>query len=228
MSEYTKYNPLIAWRTIAANVVQLTREDEDIPSTYRITVAVIDTNDIGKGQKDDTCFFTDNSGIPYKIIDTDIDTIDVIDIFKTGLCPVGGKEGWVHKTAYKGYSHALPANLFWNLHKLAPQNNYKYAVSVLYQNDPNTRRVAFTNVNAPSIAYRGTLIDMDGVEFNPMEDYGQNPKFEVYQKTENGKYSRMNGTMEHQLIRSLVDGLIDSVNWSGTGELITGYYTISH
>lgn len=227
MSNYTKYNPLIAWRTIASSVRQLTREDENNPSTYRITVTVIDTNDIGQGQKDTTCFFTDNSGIPYKIIAIDTNTIDVIDIFKTGLCPVGGKEGWVHKSAYKGYSHALPANLFWNLHKLAPQNNYKYAMSVLWANDPNGRRVPFTDIMMPSIPdYRGELIDEDGVTFKPEEDYGQNPQFECWQLTEAGKYSRL--PIDPQITRSLTDGLIDSVLFSGTGEEITGYILIKN
>jgi len=123
----------------------------------------------------------------------------------------------------------LPSELLCRLHQTAASNNNKFAMSILYQNDPNTRRIAFTNVYSPEIAdYRGELTDMDGVVFKPMEDYGQNPKFDVFQLTETGKYSRMGGTMEHQIIHSLVDGLIDSVVWSGTGELITGYYTISH
>jgi len=155
--------------------------------------------------------------------------IYVEDIFRTGYCPKSEKEGWVHRSAYKGYSFVLPASLFWNLHPMAQSNNNKFAMSILWQNDPNARRVAFTNVMSPAIAnYRGTLTDMDGVVFKPEEDYGQNPKFDVFQLTETGRYSRMGGTMEHQIIHSLIDGLIDSVVWSGTGELITGYYTISH
>lgn len=227
-TDLTKYNTLIAWFTIAESVVQLTRQTVDDVATYRMTVKAIDPNNAGAGQKAANYTFTDNIGTPYKIIAIATNTIDVSDEFRQG-CPVGGKVGIVHKSAYKGYSIHLPAELLYRLHQTAASNNNKFAMSILWQNDPNARRVAFTNVNAPEIAdYRGELTDMDGVVFKPMEDYGQNPKFEVYQLTETGKYSRMNGTMEHQFIHSLVDGLIDSVVWSPTGELITGYYTISH
>lgn len=229
MADSTKYNPNVAWRTLAKDVFQLTRETVNDPATYRMTVSAIDTNDLGSGQKAIGYPFTDYFGTPYKIIGVDTNTIDVEDVFRTGYCPTSGKEGWIHKSAYKGYSFMLPANLFWNLHPLAQSNNNKFAMSILWANDPNTRQVAFINVNYPEITdYRGTLTDVNGIVFTPSEDYGQNPKFEVYQLTEAGKYSRMGGTMEPQKTVSLVDGLIDSVIWSGTGELITGYYTISN
>lgn len=227
MADSTKYNPDLAWRTLAKDVFQLTRETDDDPATYRMTVKPIDTNDIGQGLKEIGYPFTDNFGTPYKIIAVDTNTIDVEDIFRTGLCPTSGKEGWIHKSAYKGYSFMLPSNLFWNLHPLAQSNNNKYAMSILWGNDPNGRRIPFTNILQPTIAdYRSNLVDEDGVTFNPMEDYGQNPQLEFYQLNEDGTYSQL--FLGVNITRSLVDGLIDSIFASGTGELITGYILIKN
>lgn len=227
MADSTKYNPTVAWRTLAKDVFQLTRETVNDPATYRMTVKPIDTNDLGQGQKEIGYPFTDNFGTPYKIIAVDTNTIDVEDIFRTGLCPTSGKEGWIHKSAYKGYSFMLPANLFWNLHPLAQSNNNKYAMSILWANDPNGRRIPFTSVLMPSIAdYRSSLVDEDGVAFNPMEDYGQNPQFEFYQLNEDGTYSQL--FLGITITMSLVDGLIDSILASGTGEEITGYILIKN
>ena len=79
----------------------------------------------------------------------------------------------------------------------------------------------------PSITdYRSNLTDSNGVIFNPSEDYGQNPQFEVWQILEDGTYSNL--MLGANITRSLVDGLIDSVLFSGTGELITGYILIKN
>ena len=100
-------------------------------------------------------------------------------------------------------------------------------MSILWANDPNGRRITFTNILMPTIAdYRANLVDADLVIFNAMEDYGQNPQFEVWQFVEAGKYSRI--PIDPQITRSLVDGLINSVLFSGTGELITGYILIKN
>lgn len=227
MADSTKYNSSVAWRTLAKDVFQLTRETVDNPATYRITVKAINTNDIGQGQKEIGYPFTDYFGTPYKIIDLASNTIDVEDIFRTGLCPTSGREGWIHKSAYKGYSFMLTANLFWNLHQLAASNNNKYAMSILWGNDPNGRRIHFTNVLMPTIAdYRANLLDEDGVSFNPAEDYGQNPQLQVFQLLEDGTYSQI--FLGENITRSLVDGLIDSILFSGTGEEITGYILIKN
>lgn len=231
MDEFLKYKNKLAWRTMLSSVLKIQDATDSLYDRYDLKIMPIDINEngadlnnISPGQ-----FLKDNVGHVYLIISCNNSHIVVDDILRCGFCPNCGFIGVVYASAYKGFSIALSQDFNNYLDSKAITYTKSIENSIMWQNDPNTRRVAFTNVNAPSIAdYRGTLIDMDGVKFSPMEDYGQNPKFEVYQKTENGKYSRMNGTMEHQIIRSLVDGLIDSVNWSGTGELITGYYTISH
>ena len=226
MADLTKYKTLVAWFTLANNVVQLTRETEDNSATFRITVKYIDPNNIGKGQKAIGYTFTDWIGTPYKIIDVDTNTIDVEDIFRVG-CPVGGKVGIVHKSAYKGFSIHLPAELLCRLHQTAASNNNKFAMSILWQNDPNGRRIPFTNVLMPEISdYRADLVDADGVTFNPMEDYGQNPQFEVYQVLEDGTYSQL--FLGANITYNGIDGLIDSVLFSGTGEQITGFILIKN
>jgi len=226
MADLTKYNSLIAWFTLADNLVQLTRETVDDPATFRITVKAIDTNNIGQGQKTIGYTFTDWVGTPYKIIAVDTNTIDVEDIFRVG-CPVRGKIGIVHKSAYKGYSIHLPSELLCRLHQTAASNNNKFAMSILWQNDPNGRRIPFTNVLQPTIEdYRANLVDEDGVTFNPMEDYGQNPQFEFYQILEDGTYSQL--FLGINITRNALDGLIDSILASGTGELITGYTLIKN
>jgi len=226
MSDLIKYNPSIAWFTLADNLVQLTRETVDDTATFRMTVKPIDTNNIGQGQKAIGYTFTDWVGTPYKIIAVDTNTIDVEDIFRVG-CPVRGKVGIVHKSAYKGFSIHLPSELLCRLHQTAASNNNKFAMSILYQNDPNGRRIPFTNVLQPTIAdYRVDLVDEDGVTFNPMEDYGQNPQFDIFQILEDGTKSQI--FLGMNITTNEIDGLIDSVLFSGTGELITGYILIKN
>ena len=219
-----KYNQIVAWRTIAANVVQLTIPTVDDPASYRITVKPIDTNDKGQGLKEIGDVFTDFLGIPFPIIDTGINTIDVSDVFRHG-CPSSGNNGYIHKSAYKGFSLYLPSHAFKHLHPTALQTNNQYSMSILWANDPNARRIEFTNIDQPGIVdYRADLIDSNGATFNPMEDYGQNPQFEIYQELESGVHARI--PIDPVITKSLVDGLIDSVLFSGTGEEITGYLII--
>jgi len=226
MTDLIKHNPLVAWFTLADSLVQLTRETIDNPATFRITVKPIDTNNIGQGQKAIGYTFTDWVGTPYKIIAVDTNTIDVEDVFRVG-CPVRGKVGIVHKSAYKGFSIHLPSELLCRLHQTAASNNNKFAMSILWQNDPNGRRIPFTNILQPEISdYRVALVDEDGVTFNPMEDYGQNPQFDIFQILEDGNYSQV--FLGMNITRNGIDGLIDSVLFSGTGELITGYILIKN
>ena len=231
MDEFLKYKNRLAWRALIGNVLKIQDATDLLYDRYQLPIKPIDINENGANFYDITtdCFLRDNVGHIYSIVEITDTKIIVDDILRCGFCPNSGFIGVLYSSAYKGFSIALSQDFNNYLDNKAISYTKSIENSIIWQNDPNTRVVAFNNVNAPSIAnYRGKLIDINGVEFIPMEDYGQNPKFEVYQKTEDGKYSRMNGTMEHQIIRSLIDGLIDSINWSGTGELITGYYTISH
>lgn len=172
MTDATKYNPTVAWHTIVSNVFQLTRETTDNPATYRVTVKSTNPNDIGRGQVDEECYLTDYLGIPYTVIATGTGTIDVEDSFRTKYCPTNNKMGIIHKSAYKGYSLYLPSSSFVGLHKIAQSNNNKYAMSILWRNDPNARRVLFENTDTPELRpFDHDYTDIDGVVFNPSEDY---------------------------------------------------------
>jgi len=226
MADLTKYNTILAWFTSVDQLFQLTRETVDNPATFRLTVKSIDPNNKGAGIKAINDTFTDNIGVPYKIIDITTNTIDIEDVFGQG-CPVNHKTGIIHKSAYKGYSIHLPSELLYRLHPIAASNNNKFAMSILWGNDPNKRRIPFTSILQPSIAdYRTDLIDEDGITFNQSEDYGQNPQLEIYQILEDGTYSQL--FLGINITRSLVDGLIDSILFSDTGQEIAGYILIGN
>ena len=176
MSSYIanrKFKTYVAWRTIASNVYQLTRTDGIEGSTYRITVKAIDTNNIEADDSDVGYYFTDYIGTPYPIIATGSGTIDVKDDFLTGLCPTVGRNGIVHKSAYKGYSIALPAEMFTHLAPIARDNNRKYQMAILWNNDPNPLRYEFPSTNDPRITnYQSQQPDGHWLS----DDYGDKPK----------------------------------------------------
>lgn len=172
------------------------------------------------------CSFNNTETNAGVTVSSTVDTIIVSDDFRTGYCPTSGKYGFVHKSAYKGYSLYLPSEVFRHLHPIAASNNNKYAVSILWGNDPNPRRIPFVSVTQPSIPnYRTSILDEGGVLFNPMEDYGQNPKFEIWVDIGSNQYVKQ--AIEPVITRSITDGYIDSVLWSGTGNTISGYIIIS-
>lgn len=221
MADQTKYNPSIAWSTIAANVVQLTRADVDDPATYRITVSAVDTQEPGAETKDTDCYFTDNLGFPYSIIATASTTIDVEDSFRVGHCPTSGKIGYIHMSAYKGKSLFLPSFAFRKLHPLAQSNNNKFAMSILWGNDTNAIRIPFTATATPTISnYQDDQV-INSKTVNLAEDFGINPHFllmiTVDANTEHPNYQPP--------VLNYVDGLLDSIVWEW-GEEITGYIKI--
>lgn len=221
----TKYNSLVAWRSIASNVRLLTRQTVDDAATYRVDIAVVDTNEVGQGQKEIGFYLTDYIGVPFRIIDVGISTVDVSDDFRTELCPTSGRNAYIHKSAYKGHSLYLPSMCFTHLHPLALTNNNKYSLSILWSNDPNARRIPFTGVDYPEITdYSADIIDSEGKTFNPREDYEENPKFGIFTTDDGGiHYSKQQ--LEQYI--TTTDGLISSIIWSGIGDVITGYIEIS-
>lgn len=223
MADLTKYNGLIAWRTIAKDVFQLTRATTGSPGTYRMIVKSEDTNDKGHGQKDTTCWFTDYLGSPYSIIAVDTNTIDVSDVFRTGYCPTSGKTGYIHKSAYKGQSIALPSHTFRHLSSLAASNNNKFAMSILWGNQPNPLRIPFTGIDIPSITGYQSEQTIEGKIYNLAEDYGENPKVRIMQIDESGNTIYRTELSYFQL----VDGLIDSIVFGTLPEVINGYLEIS-
>jgi len=214
MTDATKYNPLVAWRTLVSNVFQLTREDVDNPATYRLTVKAIDTNDVGYGQKDIGYYLTDYIGTPYRIIAVATNTIDVEDNFRSKHCPTVGRDGIVHKSAYKGRSLYLPAESFRHLHPLAASNNNKYAVSILWANDPNPSKIDFASTDTPALTLYQDLY---------AEDYGEMPKIQLWEVDGSGNMIERTEKPYY----TMVDGLITMISFGTLPEVISGYIIIS-
>lgn len=218
MADLTKYNGLLAWRTIAKDVFQLTRATIDSPGTYRLTVKAEDTNDKGHGQKDITCWFTDYLGSPYSIIAVDTNTIDVSDVFQTGYCPTSGKTGYIHKSAYKGNSIALPSHAFRHLSSLAASNNNKFAMSILWANDSNAKEIELDPAQVPIIiGYQEA--QEDGT--NLAEDYGNKASFSLWQVLSTTQ--KIERTEKPNIIyTNETDKLIDTVDFGDLGEVMEG------
>lgn len=220
MADATKYNPTVCWKTIASNVVQLTRETIGDPATYKITVSFVDSNDIGAGQKLTGYYFTDFLGNPYSIIATGTSFISVSDDFRTGECPRSGHIGYVHKSAYKGYSLYLPSHAFRHLHPTALQTNNKYAMAILWNNDPNPYRISFSATTEPKIVNYQSL-QLDGR--NLSEDYGEDPKCRLMQIDESGNIIERTEKPYYELI----DGKIDVITFGILPDPIDCYIEIS-
>lgn len=223
MADATRYLNSVAWRTYARNIIKLNDWD------YRVSVDPIDVNEPGAATatKEIGFYFKDNIGHTYSIIGTSILTIDVSDDFRTGVGPQSGLQGVIYKSVWKGRSPYLAPIFYRHLNREALDYSRQIELDILWSNDPNARRIPFVNVNQPSIPdYRANIVDSNGITFNPMEDYGQNPQFQIFQLMEDGTYSQI-FLGENYTINN-IDGLIDSVLFSGTGELITGYILIKN
>ena len=220
MADATKYNPTVCWKTIASNVVQLTRETIGDPATYKITVSFVDSNDIGAGQKLTGYYFTDFLGNPYSIIATGTSFISVSDDFRTGECPRSGHIGYVHKSAYKGYSLYLPSHAFRHLHPTALQTNNKYAMAILWGNDPNPHRVSFSATTEPKIVNYQSL-QLDGR--NLSEDYGEDPKCRLMHIDEFGNIIERTEKPYYEL----VGGKVDVITFGTLPDPIDCYIEIS-
>jgi len=225
MLNATRYKETVCWRTLCLDVYLLTEDNGENPATFRLSVKVIDGNDSGALSAILTGYYlVDNIGAVYRIIAVGSGTIDVSDDFMTYQCPTVGMDGFICKSVWNGRAPYLTTEQLQFLHPLALSNINKYNLDILWSNDPNSKRIGFTAVSQPSITdYSVDVTCMDGTVINPRRDYEEDPKFEVWQETEEGKHSRL--AIDPQITRA--DGLITSVLFSGTGELINGYILIS-
>ena len=141
-------------------------------------------------------------------VDAVYTTLDLSDDFMTGACPTSGHCGIVHKSAYKGYSLYLPADMFRHLHPIAFQNNNKYTMAILWNNDPNPMRYTFTSTDNPTITnYQGTQADGHILS----DDYGEKPKCRLFQVDP----SDPNGLIERteKPYYKFVAGLLDEITF---------------
>jgi hypothetical protein len=225
MTIATKYNPSVAWRTIAKDVFQLTRATVDNPATYRETVATIDTNNPGAGQKEIGYYLVDFWGVPYLIIGIASTYVDVEDSFRVGRCPTSGQMAVIYKSVYNGRAQYLAPDSFQHLHPLALNNSHRFDMAIIYANDPNAKKVPFTALEIPIISnYQTDQVDPEDPTktINYQDDFGDTPNVRLV-KVESA-------TVEYQVQImpqfTRVDGLIDTI-WFYPGEVISGYMIIS-
>jgi len=228
-----KYINSVAFRTYFNNTTLSASATSNTPALWNTTIYPIDVNENGASpmQLEVGFWGISNAGYLYSIKVINVDSnpyrITVEDTFFSGYAPTGGLRGVIYKSAYKGYAFAIAPVWLSQLDNIARDYVNSIEKSILWQNDPNARRIPFTNISQPSIPdYRADLVDEDGITFNPMEDYGQNPQFEVYQILEDGSYSNL--MLGANITRSLVDGFINSILFSPSGDLITGYIKIKN
>lgn len=225
MSIATKYNPTVAWRTIAANVVQVDRETSENPATYRAFVKAIDSNNPGSGQKDIGYFMVDNLGIPFRITSVSSDYVTVSDDFRTGSSPVSGKMAIIYKSVFNGRSHYLSPENFRHLHPLALSNSHRFDMALLWANDPNVKKVPFTASSQPTISdYQTDQEDPEDAlkTLNYSEDYGEYPQIRLVITVDES--TRYESQQKPQF--TYVDGLIDTIFFD-LGDELTGYILIS-
>lgn len=221
-----KYSPQVAWRSFAKDVFQLTRETVNNPSTYRVTVSVIDTNNPGAGTKAIGFWIMDYWGVPYLIIATASGSVDVQDYFRVGRCPTSGQMAIIYKSVYNGRALALAPENFQHLHPMALANSHRYEMAILWQNDPNAKKVPFTNMATPTISnYQTDQIDPEDPTktINYAADFGETPNVRLIIVVDaTTKYHSMqNG------IITFVGGLIDSIYFDTGDPTLTGYLIIS-
>ena len=132
MTIATKYSVSVAWRTLAKDVFQLTRETVNNPATYRLTVRAIDANNQGAGQKEIGYYLVDFWGVPYLIIGVASTTVDVQDDFRVGRCPTSGQMAVIYKSVYNGRAQYLAPDSFQHLHPLAMNNSHRFDMAIIY------------------------------------------------------------------------------------------------
>lgn len=225
----TRYLPTVAWSFKVRNVILLSSATIETPATFRCTAIPFDSSDPGANEeaKEIGFYITDNVGNIYTVIGLGLHIVDLSDDFRCGVGPQTGKWAVLSKSVGRGTAPFLTPIHYRRLDKSAIDNVRRIELDILWKNDPNGRRLPFVAITMPSIPdYRADITDEDGKIFNPMEDYGQNPQFDIFQILEDGTYSQI--FLGMNITRNGIDGLIDSVLFSGTGELMTGYILIKN
>ncbi len=226
MTTASKYNIQVAWRTLAKDVFQLTRETVNAPATYRCTVKAVDTNNPGAGTKAIGYFMVDFWGVPYSIIGVSATTVDAQDDFRTGRCPTSGEMAIIYQSVFKGKALYLGQIDFQFLHLLAFSNYQKYSNALIWSNDPNTKKIPFASQASPGVSnYQNDQIDPEDATkiINYKEMYGDNPLVRLI--------LTIDGTTKVHSMQNAIftyDGLLlQSFMWDLGDPTSTGYILIS-
>lgn len=169
-----KILPQVAWSSIAGNVIKLT------DWTYRITVSPINVSEPGVKTADKKIGYygVDFLGHLYSIIGVSGNNIIVNDDFKTGIPPIVDRPIIIFKSVGDGKSQWLPPIRYEILDRSARSYIEAINLEVLWRNDPNAKKVPFTNTEYPSIEnYQTDQTDPEDATktINYAEIYGEDP-----------------------------------------------------
>lgn len=223
MTIATKYGIEVAWRTLAKDVFQLTRETVNSPATYRITVVAIDSNNPGAGQKNIGFYLVDFWGVPYLIIGIGSTYVDVQDDFRVGRCPTSGKMAVIYKSFFNGRALYLSADSFQYLHPLAINNYRRYEIPLLYFNDPNAKKVPFTTIAIPIISnYQTNQTDPEDATktINYAEIYGEDPQVRCIIVVDANNSYQLQQMPQFTYVAGLVDTIYFLPGFECSGRLI--------
>jgi hypothetical protein len=219
MTFQTRYNPTVSFPVACSKVFKLSAATVSVPASYRVSYSVIGRNLGSTLPPEEAYYLYDNFGIPFEVFNVGSGTVDVYDQFNTGECPANGKTGIFVKSVWSGRAPMLSSVNLQLLHPTAIFNINRWNWDILWSNDPNTLRIPFENTNNPSIT--GYQDDqLDGVNF--AEDYGENPKIELFTQDSEGVY----WSRQEKPIFNFIDDKLDSIVFD-LSDNFTGYLTIS-
>ena len=218
------YLAQVAWETIAYDVVKLT------DTTYRVTVKPENINQVGSGQCEIGFYFKDFNGDTYLVTVINVGgiagNIELTDSFGVGYGPMSDRTAIIYKSVGNGKSPFLAPIMYSRLDKSAFDKSRAIDLAVLWNNDPNTKKIPFTNTDTPKIKnYQADQTDPeDGTKtINYAEIYDELPKIELFILISEGVYQKRQDVPAYNYI----DGLLDSIAFDALPDTFTGYLTIS-
>ena len=201
--------PVVAWSTIADNVIKLS------DWTYRATVHPINMADPGAktATKAIGDYLVANTGRLYSITSVDGENITVKDDFETGLPPWQGFSAIVFRSVGNGKSQWLPPIRYEVIDRSARSYLESINLEVLWRNDPNSKKIEFTDTSTPSIVNYQTFY---------AADFGEMPKIQIFTYNSDGVYWER----QEKPIWNFLGGLLDSIVFD-LSDIYSGYIIIS-
>lgn len=183
MSNLIKHINTVAWRMLITDCILLSEGDIDNFPEWRVYFKSIDANDVGFEEKAIGYYLQDYVGHTYETSAFSINYIDVLDIFRTNICPTILCEAVYYKSVFSGRAPVL-APIFRNyLDKVALEYSKSIELDILWNNDPNAIRVPFENSIEPKLPVDYPIHTYDELYFN---DYGDKPKCKLFQQDIDG------------------------------------------
>lgn len=130
-----QYLPTVAWSFKVRDVILLTKETIESPSTFRCTAIPFDSSEPGanEGTKDVGFYVTDNIGNIYSIIGIGEHTVDLSDDFRCGVGPQTGKWAVLSKSVGNGTAPFLTPIHYRRLDKSSVDNVRRIELDILWK-----------------------------------------------------------------------------------------------